>query len=191
MEIEQIKLNPQQEIAAYDTEGAVLVIAGAGSGKTRVLTARIAYLISKGVAEGSILAITFTNKAAKEMSERLDSALGGYCRVWTSTFHSFCARVLRYDGDKIGYDKNFSIYTETESERVLKDFLKSKGLDVKGNTSNLLFHISKAKTANLIISSLFTDARARMLDIASLACAPSHINSLTTQRVLPSSGNFS
>ena len=149
MEIEQIKLNPQQEIAAYDTEGAVLVIAGAGSGKTRVLTARIAYLISKGVAEGSILAITFTNKAAKEMSERLDSALGGYCRVWTSTFHSFCARVLRYDGDKIGYDKNFSIYTETESERVLKDFLKSKGLDVKGNTSNLLFHISKAKTANL------------------------------------------
>lgn len=149
MEAGQIKLNPQQEIAAYDTEGAVLVIAGAGSGKTRVLTARIAYLISKGVRESNILAITFTNKAAKEMSERLNEALGGACYVWTSTFHSFCARILRYDGDKIGYEKNFSIYTETESERVIKDFLKSKGLDVKGNTATLLFHISKAKTANL------------------------------------------
>lgn len=149
MEAVQIKLNPQQEIAAYDTEGAVLVIAGAGSGKTRVLTARIAYLISKGVPESNILAITFTNKAAKEMSERLNEALGGACYVWTSTFHSFCARILRYDGDKIGYEKNFSIYTETESERVIKDFLKSKGLDVKGNTATLLFHISKAKTANL------------------------------------------
>lgn len=149
MEAWQIKLNPQQEIAAYDTEGAVLVIAGAGSGKTRVLTARIAYLISKGVPESNILAITFTNKAAKEMSERLNEALGGACYVWTSTFHSFCARILRYDGDKIGYEKNFSIYTETESERVIKDFLKSKGLDVKGNTATLLFHISKAKTANL------------------------------------------
>ena len=149
MEAGQIKLNPQQEIAAYDTEGAVLVIAGAGSGKTRVLTARIAYLISKGVPESNILAITFTNKAAKEMSERLNEALGGACYVWTSTFHSFCARILRYDGDKIGYEKNFSIYTETESERVIKDFLKSKGLDVKGNTATLLFHISKAKTANL------------------------------------------
>ena len=149
MEAWQIKLNPQQEIADYDTEGAVLVIAGAGSGKTRVLTARIAYLISKGVPESNILAITFTNKAAKEMSERLNEALGGACYVWTSTFHSFCARILRYDGDKIGYEKNFSIYTETESERVIKDFLKSKGLDVKGNTATLLFHISKAKTANL------------------------------------------
>ena len=149
MEAGQIKLNPQQEIAAYDTEGAVLVIAGAGSGKTRVLTARIAYLISKGVPESNILAITFTKKAAKEMSERLNEALGGACYVWTSTFHSFCARILRYDGDKIGYEKNFSIYTETESERVIKDFLKSKGLDVKGNTATLLFHISKAKTANL------------------------------------------
>ena len=149
MEAAQIKLNPQQEIAAYDTEGAVLVIAGAGSGKTRVLTARIAYLISKGVPESNILAITFTNKAAKEMSERLNEALGGACYVWTSTFHSFCARILRYDGDKIGYEKNFSIYTETESERVIKDFLKSKGLDVKGNTATLLFHISKAKTASL------------------------------------------
>lgn len=149
MEAGQIKLNPQQEIAAYDTEGAVLVIAGAGSGKTRVLTARIAYLISKGVPESNILAITFTNKAAKEMSERLNEALGGACYVWTSTFHSFCARILRYDGDKIGYEKNFSIYTETESERVIKDFLKSKGLDVKSNTATLLFHISKAKTANL------------------------------------------
>lgn len=149
MEAGHIKLNPQQEIAAYDTEGAVLVIAGAGSGKTRVLTARIAYLISKGVPESNILAITFTNKAAKEMSERLNEALGGACYVWTSTFHSFCARILRYDGDKIGYEKNFSIYTETESERVIKDFLKSKGLDVKGNTATLLFHISKAKTANL------------------------------------------
>lgn len=139
-----IKLNSEQCKAAYDTEGAVLVIAGAGSGKTRVLTARIENLINSGVPQSEILAITFTNKAANEMKERLENVLGGNCYVWTSTFHSFCARVLRYDGDNLGYTSSFTIYTETESGRLVKRILAEMNEDQKLNTK-VLWHISNAK----------------------------------------------
>ncbi len=139
-------LNEQQQKAVYDTEGAILVIAGAGSGKTRVLTARICHLIEIGVSDYNILAITFTNKAAKEMKERIASTLGCDNNVWASTFHSMCARILRLDIDGIGYGKDFTIYTEQDSERVIKricaDFQEA---DPK-KKSDYAWHISRAKT---------------------------------------------
>ena len=143
-----ITLNDEQSKAAYDTEGAVLVIAGAGSGKTRVLTARIAHLIEMGVSQSEILAITFTNKAANEMKERLSDVLGGNCYVSTGTFHSFCARVLRCDGENLGYTSSYTIYTETESDRLVKRILTSMEEDVKVK-GKILWHISNAKNKNV------------------------------------------
>ena len=105
-------------LAVNDRDGAILVIAGAGSGKTRVLTARICALVDAGVSPYHILAITFTNKAANEMKERIERSLGtDGAGVWTSTFHSMCARMLRMDADRLGYSKDFTIYTDLESER--------------------------------------------------------------------------
>ena len=117
-------LNQEQLKPVTDTEGAVLVLAGAGSGKTRVLTYRIAYLIEKcGVSPNSILAITFTNKAAGEMKERIQ-AVTGQDGMWVMTFHSFCARVLRNDADKLGHNRNFSIYGEAETDRIITRILQ-------------------------------------------------------------------
>ena len=139
-------LNDQQRKAVYDVNGPVLVIAGAGSGKTRVLTARICHLVEIGVNPYNILAITFTNKAAGEMKSRIESALGMMTSMWVSTFHSMCARILRYDCDRIGYDSNFTIYTEPESERVVKRICPNVvGADVK-KKGDYLWHISNAKT---------------------------------------------
>ncbi|MEG2540223.1 MAG: UvrD-helicase domain-containing protein [Clostridia bacterium] len=142
-------LNEEQQKAVQDTEGAILVIAGAGSGKTRVLTARICHLIDIGVDPYNILAITFTNKAANEMKNRISSANCAGASVWTSTFHSMCAKILRIDCDKLNYDSNFTIYTDIESERVVKricgDYLAS---DVK-KKAIYLWHISRAKTYGL------------------------------------------
>lgn len=141
-------LNPQQLAAVNDTEGAVLVIAGAGSGKTRVLTARVCHLIETGVDPYNILAITFTNKAANEMKERIEKYLGSQS-VWTSTFHSMCARILRFDADKIGYSKDFTIYTDLESERVVKRVLQDYPQADPKNKGDYLWHISRAKTLAL------------------------------------------
>ena len=143
-------LNPQQMLAVQDTDGAILVIAGAGSGKTRVLTARICALVEAGVSPYNILAITFTNKAANEMKERIERELG--CEaggVWTSTFHSMCARMLRMDAERLGYTRDFTIYTDLESERVVKRVCDTVvGADPKRKGS-YLNHISRAKTAAL------------------------------------------
>lgn len=142
-------LNERQLAAVNDTEGAVLVIAGAGSGKTRVLTARICGLVQRGVDPYNILAITFTNKAANEMKERISAALGGETGVWASTFHSMCARILRSDAERLGYGPNFTIYTELESERVVKRVAEAvQGADPK-KKGEYLNHISAAKTAAL------------------------------------------
>jgi len=140
-------LNPAQLDAASERDGYILVIAGAGSGKTRVLTARVAALLEDGVPPYNILAITFTNKAAAEMKARIEreTNCGG---VLTATFHSFCARILRANGDCLGYDDKFSIYTEIESERTVKRILKDKGIDAK-NAPKFLFHISRAKDSGL------------------------------------------
>ena len=143
-------LNEQQLQCVKTTEGAVLVIAGAGSGKTRVLTYRIAYLMQElGVSPFNILAITFTNKATKEMQERLETLTGGSRGLTVSTFHSFCARVLRQYIDRLGYDKNYSIYDDTESTRIVKRILDSKHIDIKNFEKECRWHISEAKNKGL------------------------------------------
>ncbi|MFP4698201.1 MAG: DNA helicase PcrA [Eubacteriales bacterium] len=124
-------LNPMQKKAVLHTEGPLLLLAGAGSGKTRVLTHRIAYLIEeKGIMPWNILAITFTNKAAKEMRERVDNLIGlGGENVWVSTFHSTCVRILRRHVDKIGYDKTFAIYDTDDQKIVIREVLKELDFD--------------------------------------------------------------
>ena len=116
-------LNEQQREAVYHTDGPLLILAGAGSGKTRVLTHRIAYLIGeKGVNPWNILAITFTNKAAGEMRERVDSLIDfGAESIWVSTFHSTCVRILRRYIDRIGYDTNFTIYDADDQKTLMKE----------------------------------------------------------------------
>lgn len=121
-------LNERQREAVLALDGAVLVIAGAGSGKTRVLTTRAAYLIEKGVRPYNILAITFTNKAANEMKNRIAGLAAGSEEIWACTFHSLCARILRIDGDKLGYTSSFSIYDSADSLSVIKNILNE--LDV-------------------------------------------------------------
>ncbi|MBI5974751.1 DNA helicase PcrA [Staphylococcus canis] len=126
-------MNPEQSEAVRTTEGPLLIMAGAGSGKTRVLTHRIAYLLDeKGVSPYNILAITFTNKAAREMKERVHSLVGEEAEViWMSTFHSMCVRILRRDIDRIGIERNFTIIDPTDQKSVIKDILKRENIDPK------------------------------------------------------------
>ena len=142
-------MNPEQKEAVQTTEGPLLIMAGAGSGKTRVLTHRIAYLVvEKNMYPSNILAITFTNKAAREMRERIDSLLGeGTCdRMWVSTFHSMCVRILRRDIDRIGISKNFTILDTTDQLTVIKNILKERNLDPKRhNPRTILGSISSLK----------------------------------------------
>lgn len=141
-------LNEQQKDAVLHTEGPVLILAGAGSGKTRVLTHRIAYLIEeKGVNPWNIMAITFTNKAAGEMRERVDKLVGfGSESIWVSTFHSSCVRILRRYIDRLGYDTNFVIYDADDQKSVMKDVCKRLCVDTKTYKEKaLLAAISRAK----------------------------------------------
>ena len=126
-------LNPVQQKAVLETEGPLLVFAGAGSGKTRVLTYRIAYLIQeKGVQPWNIFAVTFTNKAADEMRERVERLLGRSAKgTWISTFHSACARILRQHIEHLGFQRNFVIYDDQDQERHLKTVMKELNLDFK------------------------------------------------------------
>src|SRR4030042_5837507 len=126
-------LNPVQQVAVLETEGPLLVFAGAGSGKTRVLTYRIAYLIrEKGVAPWNILAVTFTNKAADEMRERVEGVLGGSAKgMWISTFHSACVRILRRHAEPLGFKRNFVIYDDQDQERHLKAVMKDLDLNFR------------------------------------------------------------
>ncbi len=141
-------LNNMQQEAVYHTEGPLLILAGAGSGKTRVLTHRIAYLIAeKGVNPWNILAITFTNKAAQEMRERVDKIVGmDGGSVWVSTFHSTCVRILRRHADRIGYDNNFTIYDTDDQKTLMKDVCRRLNVDTKKyKERSLLAQISHAK----------------------------------------------
>ena len=141
-------LNEPQKEAVYYTEGPLLLLAGAGSGKTRVLTHRIAYLIEeKNVNPWNILAITFTNKAASEMRERVDKIVGmGAESIWVSTFHSMCVRILRRYIDRLGYDTNFTIYDTDDQKTLMKDVCRFLQLDTKVyKERTLLGTISSAK----------------------------------------------
>lgn len=141
-------LNPQQKEAVLHTEGPLLVLAGAGSGKTRVLTHRIAYLIEeKGVAPYNILSITFTNKAAREMKERIESIIGPRALdTWTGTFHACCVRILRREIERIGFDRNFVIYDTGDQETLIKDCLNQLQYNEKNfPPKSVLSEISRAK----------------------------------------------
>ncbi|MEJ2593696.1 MAG: 3'-5' exonuclease [bacterium] len=145
-------LNQEQYEAVVAVEGPVMVIAGAGSGKTRVLTYRVAYLLANGVNPFNILALTFTNKAAREMKERVMKLVGDHQgrNVWMGTFHSIFARILRIDGEKLGYPSNYSIYDSDDSKRLIRQIIKDKDLDNKVYSPSYVAHrISMAKS-NLI-----------------------------------------
>ncbi len=141
-------LNKEQQEAVLHTEGPLLILAGAGSGKTRVLTHRIAYLIKeKGVYPSNILAITFTNKAAREMKERTAKLLGDIAEdMWVSTFHSICVRILRRDIEKLGYSRNFAIFDSTDQQTLVKDCIKELNLNEKNFPyREVLANIGRAK----------------------------------------------
>ena len=126
------KLNPPQKEAVLHGEGPLLILAGAGSGKTRVIVHRIAYLIrERGVPPWQILAVTFTNKAAGEMRERVERLLEGGELPLIATFHSACARILRRDIRHLGYEGNFAIYDDKDAERLLKEIVGELGIDEK------------------------------------------------------------
>lgn len=168
-------MNPRQAEAVQLTEGPLLIMAGAGSGKTRVLTHRIAYLIEeKGVNPWNVLAITFTNKAAKEMKERVINLMeAGGEDVWISTFHSMCVRILRRDVDHIGYSKNFTIIDSSEQLTLMKRVVKEQNIDPKKyDPRSILGAISNAKNELLTVAaysarqgSLFEDIVARCYDL--------------------------
>lgn len=168
--------NTQREAVMY-TEGPSLIVAGAGSGKTRVLTYRIAYLLQQGVPAGNILALTFTNKAAREMKERIQKLVGTDARyLWMGTFHSICAKLLRRDAERLGYTRDFTIYDTTDSKSLLKSICKERGLDEKiYKPAAVLARISMAKN-NLISPAQYgmnrellqADREARMYEITAV-----------------------
>lgn len=155
-------LNKEQQQAVQHTEGPLLILAGAGSGKTKVLTVRIAYLLAQGVNPYEILAITFTNKAAKEMKSRVEGLVGDVAnRIWLSTFHSFCAKFLRFEIDSfLGYNSNFTIYDTSDSQAVIKAALKALNLDDKYYpVGAMIAAISDAKNQLLFASDFRKQAR--------------------------------
>lgn len=161
------KLNDEQIKPVMDTEGAVLVIAGAGSGKTRVLTSRIAHLVEDlNVDPYNILAITFTNKAADEMKERLEKIIGDISQMWVCTIHSMCVKILRKYAERLDYKKDFSIYSETDKDKVLKRIIIGLGLE-----SDKYLKTSKNLISSLKNKDLSTEQFARenpkMRDVAS------------------------
>lgn len=145
-------LNEPQKLGVFTTEGPVLILAGAGSGKTRVLTHRVAYLIEeKGVAPYHIMAITFTNKAAGEMRERIDHMVGlGSESIWVATFHASCVRILRRFADRIGYDNAFTIYDADDQKSLMKDICKRLEIDTKIHKEKTFLHVISSAKNELI-----------------------------------------
>ena len=162
------ELNDIQRKAVTTIDGPVLVVAGPGSGKTRVLTYRIAHLIKSGVPPYKILSLTFTNKAAREMKERISKVVGDKAnQVWAGTFHSIFARILRVEASKIGYPSNFTIYDRQDSESVVKAILKEHHLDPKVyNPRNILSRISSAKSSLITPKAYAADEQLKLQDRA-------------------------
>lgn len=162
-------LNPDQRLAVETTEGPLLIVAGAGSGKTRVLTNRVAYLLSeKRIHPWNILAITFTNKAAREMKDRIHALAGAEAEeIWISTFHSMCVRILRRDIDRIGFNRNFTILDSSDQLTVIKQILKEKNLDPKQvPPRGLLNRISNAKNQLHSVQDMKDRAQSYMEELA-------------------------
>ncbi|KOR12314.1 ATP-dependent DNA helicase PcrA [Staphylococcus carnosus] len=167
-------MNTEQSEAVRTTEGPLLIMAGAGSGKTRVLTHRIAYLLDeKGVSPYNVLAITFTNKAAREMKERVEKLVGEEAQaIWMSTFHSMCVRILRRDADRIGIERNFTIIDPTDQKSVIKDVLKRENIDPKryeprmfiGAISNLKNELKTPEDAVAEATDFMSDMVARVYE---------------------------
>jgi superfamily I DNA/RNA helicase len=135
-------LNQKQREAVLHKDGPLLIVAGAGSGKTRAMTYRIAYLMEQGVAPYNILALTFTNKAAKEMQRRVEELSGSASEeAWIGTFHAICVRILRRDIEKLGYQRSFVIYDDDDQQRVLKDLFKRFEIDEKQLSLREMKHI--------------------------------------------------
>lgn len=156
-------LNEPQKQAVEATEGPVMIIAGAGSGKTRVLTFRIAHLIQKGVDPFNILALTFTNKAAREMKDRITQMVGPEAKsLWMGTFHSVFAKILRAEAAKLGYPSNFTIYDTDDSKGLIKDILKEEGLDDKIYKPSLVLNRISAAKNNLISAQAYLNNASAM-----------------------------
>jgi DNA helicase-2/ATP-dependent DNA helicase PcrA len=149
-------LNEAQQDAVLKSDGPALVIAGAGAGKTRVLTYRIAHLLEKGIPAGSILALTFTNKAAREMKERISKIAGESSRfLWMGTFHSIFARILRIDGERLGYKPSFTIYDTTDTKSLLRSIIKELKLDDKVYKPGMIYSRISAAKNNLITANAY------------------------------------
>ncbi|MBC6607802.1 UvrD-helicase domain-containing protein [Hymenobacter sp. BT188] len=163
-------LNPSQAAAVLQTEGPCMIIAGAGSGKTRVLTYRIAHLLEKGVDPFNILALTFTNKAAKEMRARIEKVVGPEAKnVWMGTFHSIFARILRSEAEKIGFPRHFTIYDTQDSKTLVSQIVKELDLDDKlYKPSMVLGRISSAKNKLISVQQYLSDPVIKQDDEAAL-----------------------
>ncbi len=183
------QLNPSQEEAVLGTEGPSMVLAGAGSGKTRVLTYRIAHLINNGVSPYNILALTFTNKAAKEMRERIEKILGPDARnTWMGTFHSVFAKILRIEHQKINFPANFTIYDTVDSKNLIKAIVKELELDDKIYKSGVILHrISSAKNNLISAEKYANDEQIRHEDKMTAKPRMSEIYTLYQNRMLKSS----
>jgi len=181
-------LNSNQKEAVIHEKGPCLVIAGAGSGKTRVLTYRIAHLIKNGVDPFSILALTFTNKAAKEMKERIENIVGTEARsLWMGTFHSIFSRILRSDGYKIGYPSNFTIYDTQDSKNLIKAIIKELNIDPKLYKENVVYNrISNAKNRLISFKEYINNPILQEEDASSLRPKIGEIYKIYSQRCFKS-----
>ena len=181
-------LNSNQKQAVLHEKGPCLVIAGAGSGKTRVLTYRIAHLIKNGVDPFSILALTFTNKAAKEMKERIENIVGTEARnLWMGTFHSIFSRILRSDGYKIGYPSNFTIYDTQDSKNLIKTIVKELNIDPKLYKENIVYNrISNAKNRLISFKEYISNPILQEEDASSLRPKIGEIYKIYSQRCFKS-----
>lgn len=183
-----VGLNPPQQEAVLHTEGPLMIIAGAGSGKTRVITYRIAHLINKGVDPFNILALTFTNKAAKEMRNRIGSIVGDEARsVWMGTFHSVFAKILRIEAEKIGYPSNFTIYDTDDSKSLIKTIVKEQNLDDKLYNAAFVYNrISSAKNNLISVAEYQKNEQIQADDFSSGRGKMAELYAIYTQRCFKS-----